>query len=121
MATDPYEAHSAGYAQERRPDPRIAGRIRAALAGCRSLANAGAGSYEPSDLDVIAVEPSWSMLTQRPHNSAAVIQGRAEHLPLRDRAVDAALAVLTLHHWQDPARTLRVPAHCPPLCRAADV
>ncbi len=58
-------------------------------------------------MDVIAIEPSWSMLSQRAHDSAPVVQGRAESLPLRDRCVDAALAVLTLHHWQDQGRGLR--------------
>lgn len=108
MAIDPYRFHSAGYAKTRRADPRIAAQIAAALANCRSVVNvgAGAGSYEPADLEVIAVEPSWSMLSQRAAGAAPVVQGRAECLPLRDGAVDAALAVLTLHHWQDPARGL---------------
>ena len=106
MATDPYRSFSAGYASVRRPDARIAARIRAALEGCRSVANvgAGAGSYEPSDLDVIAVEPSSSMLSQRAEGSAPLVQGRAESLPLRKSAVDAVLAVLTLHHWEDKKR-----------------
>jgi|SRR6185437_999488 len=105
MPTDPYGSLSVGYANGRRPDPRIAARIRTALTGCLSLANVGAGtgSYEPRDLDVIAVEPSWSMLCQRAQGSAPVVQGRAECLPLRDGAVDAVLGVLTLHHWQDKA------------------
>lgn len=109
MATDPYRLHSTGYTQARRPDPRIAARIRAALTGCLSVANVGAGtgSYEPRDLEVIAIEPSWSMLRQRARDSAPVVQGRAESLPLRDHAVDAALAVLTLHHWQDHSQGLR--------------
>jgi len=108
MATDPYRLHSAGYAKTRKADPRIAAQIRGALAGCSSIVNvgAGAGSYEPNDLDVIAVEPSWSMLSQRARGSAPVVQGRAERLPLRDGAVDAVLAVLTLHHWQNVAQGL---------------
>jgi len=109
MATDPYRLHSAGYAKTRKADPRIAERIRRALGGCRSVVNvgAGAGSYEPGDLDVIAVEPSWTMLTQRAPGSAPVVQASAEHLPLRNSAVDAVLAVLTLHHWKDKERGLR--------------
>lgn len=58
-------------------------------------------------MEVIAVEPSWSMLTQRPCDSAPVVQGWAECLPLRNGAVDAALAVLSLHHWRDQAKGLR--------------
>jgi hypothetical protein len=76
MATDPYRSHSAGYADARRPDPRIDRRIRAALAGCQRVANIGAGpgSYEPNDVDVIAIEPSWTMLSQRARDGAPVIQ-----------------------------------------------
>jgi SAM-dependent methyltransferase len=109
MAADPYRSYSAGYASVRRPDPRITARIRAALSDCSSVANvgAGAGSYEPSDLDVIAVEPSWSMLSQRARDSASVVQGRAESVPLRNWSVDAALAVLTIHHWENQAQGLR--------------
>lgn len=109
MATDPYRWHSAGYANARKADPRIGAQILSALEGCRSVVNvgAGAGSYEPADLEVIAVEPSWSMLSQRPTGTAPVVQAGAERLPLRDGAVDGALAVLTLHHWRNKAQGLR--------------
>jgi SAM-dependent methyltransferase len=62
---------------------------------------AGAGSYEPPDRDVIAVEPSDVMIAQRPPGSAPVVRARAEQLPFADGAFDAAMAVLTLHHWGD--------------------
>lgn len=109
MATDPYGLHSVGYANVRRADVRVSAQIRSALEGCRSIVNvgAGAGSYEPADLDVIAVEPSWSMLSQRPTATAPVVQACAERLPLRDGAVDGALAVLTLHHWRNKGQGLR--------------
>ncbi|HEY9302937.1 MAG TPA: methyltransferase domain-containing protein [Mycobacterium sp.] len=61
---------------------------------------AGTGSYEPAGT-VIAVEPSRVMIAQRPPGSAPAVQAVAEHLPIRSRAVDAALALLTVHHWRD--------------------
>jgi SAM-dependent methyltransferase len=62
---------------------------------------AGAGSYEPRDRHVVAIEPSDVMAAQRPRELAPAIRASAEALPLRDGAVDAAMAVLTLHHWDD--------------------
>lgn len=55
-----YERHGRTYARHRRPDPRIAARIDAALGDARTVLNvgAGAGSYEPHDRWVLAVEPS---------------------------------------------------------------
>ncbi len=52
---------------------------------------------------VVAVEPSKVMIDQRPASSAPVVQAIAESLPLSDDSVDAALAVLTVHHWSDVA------------------
>lgn len=103
-----YEQRGAGYAAVRRPDPHISAAIRAALGDARSVVNVGAGtgSYEPHDLDVVAVEPSAVMRAQRPAGSARAIDARAEALPLPDGAVDAALAVLTVHHWCEPAAGL---------------
>jgi SAM-dependent methyltransferase len=87
----------------RRPDPRITAALRAALADARSVVNvgAGAGSYEPADLRVVAVEPSREMIDQRAAGTAPAVQGAAEALPFADAAFDAALAVLTIHHWRD--------------------
>jgi SAM-dependent methyltransferase len=103
-----YDDIGHGYLTTRRPDPRIARAIRAALGEARSVVNvgAGAGSYEPDDLSVLAMEPSREMLRQRPPGAARAIQAAAEVLPLRDAAFDAALAVLTLHHWDDQAAGL---------------
>ena len=101
-----YDKIGVGYSLTRRPDPRIAERINQALGDSASIVNvgAGAGSYEPRDRSVVAVEPSATMIRQRPVGSAPVIQGAAEGLPLVDDAVDSALAILTVHHWTDPAR-----------------
>ncbi len=63
---------------------------------------AGAGSYEPGDRWVLAVEPSATMRAQRPAGSAPVIDARAQQLPFDDNSVDAAMACVTIHHWEPP-------------------
>lgn len=100
-----YDTIGRGYTATRRADPRIARAIRTALGDAQTVVNvgAGAGSYEPRDLRVTAVEPSAGMIRQRPPGSAPVVRAAAEHLPFADRAFDAALAVLTVHHWRDRA------------------
>ncbi|WP_214401852.1 class I SAM-dependent methyltransferase [Pseudonocardia lacus] len=97
-----YDRIGRDYRTTRRPDPRIAARVGAALAGATSIVNVGAGtgSYEPAET-VVAVEPSSVMVAQRPAGAAPCVRGTAEALPLSDGAVDAALAVLTVHHWTD--------------------
>jgi SAM-dependent methyltransferase len=99
-----YEQHGRSYARHRRPDPRIAARIHAALGDARTVLNvgAGAGSYEPQDRWVLAVEPSATMRAQRPPGAAPAISARAEALPFDDDAVDAAMACVTIHHWEPP-------------------
>jgi SAM-dependent methyltransferase len=103
-----YDRIGSGYTGTRRPDPRIAAAIGAALGDARTLVNvgAGAGAYEPRDRRVVAVEPSRAMIGQRPTGAAPCIQAVAECLPFRDGAVDASLAVLTIHHWTDQAAGL---------------
>jgi SAM-dependent methyltransferase len=99
--SDRYEAIGRSYAGTRREDPRIARRIHEALGDARSVVNVGAGtgSYEPDDRYVIAVEPSDVMAAQRPPERVPAIRAAADALPLRDDSVDAAMAILTLHHW----------------------
>jgi SAM-dependent methyltransferase len=101
MAESRYDQIGAGYAATRREDPRIAARIHAALGEARTVVNvgAGAGSYEPRDRQVIAVEPSKVMASQRPAELPRAILAEAYPLPLADRSVDAAMALLTVHHW----------------------
>src|SRR6188768_1470052 len=96
-----YDRLGAGYAAQRRPDPRIAACIHAALGDARTVLNvgAGAGSYEPQDRYVLAVEPSAVMRAQRPPGAALAIDAVAEALPLDDRSVDAVMAVATVHQW----------------------
>jgi SAM-dependent methyltransferase len=98
-----YDELGHGYASVRRADPRIAARIDAALGDARTVLNVGAGtgSYEPSDREVTAVEPSAVMIAQRPAGAAPAIQASAERLPFDDDSFDAAMAVLTVHHWAD--------------------
>jgi SAM-dependent methyltransferase len=104
MPTVDYERHGRAYARHRRPDPRIAARIHAALGDARTVLNvgAGAGSYEPGDRWVLAVEPSAAMRAQRPVGAAPALDARAEALPFDDDAFDAAMACVTIHHWQPP-------------------
>ena len=101
-----YERIGRRYASTRRADPRIAAAIRAALGDAESVVNvgAGAGSYEPTDLRVIPVEPSATMIRQRPPELPEALVGVAEELPVESQSVDAALAVLTVHHWRDRPR-----------------
>lgn len=104
-----YDLLGRGYGRLRRPDPRLASAIWRALGDAETVLNvgAGSGSYEPSDRWVLAVEPSDVMIAQRPEGSAPVLKARVEQLPLADQTVDAAMAVLTIHHWDDLALGLR--------------
>jgi SAM-dependent methyltransferase len=104
-----YDRVAADYVRTRREDPRIARQVHAALGDAESVVNvgAGAGAYEPRDRLVVAVEPSPAMIAQRPPGSAAVIRARAESLPFDDSTFDAAMAVLSVHHFEDPLAGLR--------------
>ena len=103
-----YDAHGAGYAAIRQPDPRIEALVHAVLGDARTGVNvgAGAGSYEPTDRHVIAIEPSAGMRAQRLAHYVPAIAGFAEALPLDDRSVDAAMAMMTVHQWSDAAKGL---------------
>jgi SAM-dependent methyltransferase len=98
-----YDRIGRGYARTRGEDPEIRQRIFAALGSARTVVNvgAGAGSYEPSDRYVIAIEPSDVMADQRPPDRVPAIRATADDLPLRDKSVDAAMAILSLHHWDE--------------------
>jgi SAM-dependent methyltransferase len=95
-----YDTLGATYGRTRRPDPRIAAQIHAALGNATDVINVGAGtgSYEPPRT-VLAIEPSQVMLAQRPPHAAPAVRAVAERLPLRDNAADAVMALLTVHHW----------------------
>ncbi|WP_189281805.1 class I SAM-dependent methyltransferase [Streptomyces atratus] len=97
-----YDTIGASYSNARRPDPRIAARIHAALGNAATVINVGAGtgSYEPPQT-LLAVEPSATMIAQRPTGSAPALQASAESIPIADDSADAVMAVLTVHHWAD--------------------
>jgi len=103
-----YDEIGVGYRDFRRPDPRLDAAIARALHEAETIVNvgAGAGSYEPSDRAVVAVEPAMTMIRQRRPGSAPVVQASATELPFRDDGFAAALAILTVHHWPDQARGL---------------
>jgi SAM-dependent methyltransferase len=101
-----YDEIGTTYKTTRVPDARIQALIDRALGDAVTVVNvgAGAGSYEPARREVVAVEPSSVMIAQRPPGSAPCLQASAENLPLADGTFDAAMAVLTVHHWTDLAR-----------------
>ncbi len=103
-----YDNIGRNYSDLRRPDQRIASMMDTALGDAVSVVNvgAGAGSYEPPDRSVLAVEPSEVMIRQRPPGAAPCLRGSAEALPVETASVDAAMAVLTVHHWTDFERGL---------------
>jgi SAM-dependent methyltransferase len=104
-----YDTIGATYTVTRCTEPRIAAQIWAALGDARTVLNVGAGtgSYEPPDRYVLAVEPSALMRSQRLPDAAPCLAGSAEALPFDDQSFDAAMAVCTIHHWQDPIAGLR--------------
>ncbi|ETW93052.1 MAG: hypothetical protein ETSY1_40915, partial [Candidatus Entotheonella factor] len=104
-----YDEIGIGYSDYRRPEPRLAVSIHRALGESQTVVNvgAGAGSYEPTDRSVVAVEPSLVMIHQRRPEHAPVVQASATDLPFSESAFDASLAILTMHHWPDRVRGLR--------------
>jgi SAM-dependent methyltransferase len=104
-----YDTIGSAYPATRRTEPRIAAQVWNALGDARTVLNVGAGtgSYEPSDRDVTAVEPSAVMRAQRPAGAAPCVAAAAESLPFGDQSFDAAMAFSTVHHWQDPIAGLR--------------
>ncbi|MEM7221941.1 MAG: class I SAM-dependent methyltransferase [Pseudomonadota bacterium] len=104
-----YDTIGVNYSDLRKPDSRIEQTIGRALGSARTVLNvgAGAGSYEPSDRQVTALEPSAEMIRQRAASAASAVQGFAEDLPFDDKAFDGSMAILTIHHWADKERGLR--------------
>jgi SAM-dependent methyltransferase len=104
-----YDTIGTTYTSTRRTDPRIAEQVWTALGDAQTVLNvgAGSGSYEPSDRDVTAVEQSAVMRAQRPAGAAPCVAATAESLPFEDQSFDAAMALATVDHWQDPIAGLR--------------
>lgn len=98
-----YDKIGSNYSIQRKPDPRIESIIHAKLRGASKIVNigAGTGSYEPKNCDVTSVEPSETMILQRPIDSSPVIQAYAENLPFIDKEFECAMALLTIHHWSN--------------------
>ena len=107
--TAKYDSIGINYAELRKPEPRIAAVIHQALGPARTVLNVGAGtgSYEPVDRQVTAVEPSAEMIRKRSASAAKAIQASADDLSFEDGAFDAAMAILTVHHWPDKQAGLR--------------
>jgi hypothetical protein len=97
-----------GYTAIRQPDPRIAAYVHQALGDARTVLNvgAGAGSSEPDDRYVVAVEPSAAMRAQRPSHRVPAIDAIAESLPFDHNSFDAAMAMSTVHQWSDMRKGL---------------
>jgi SAM-dependent methyltransferase len=104
-----YDTIGLNYAELRKPDRRIAAAIEAAIGQADTVLNVGAGtgSYEPVNRRVTAVEPSIEMTRKRSPSAAKVIQASADDLPFDNDAFDAAMAILTVHHWPDKEAGLR--------------
>jgi SAM-dependent methyltransferase len=104
-----YDTNGAGYTVHRQPDPRVAAYVHAALGPAQRIINvgAGAGSYEPLNREVTAVEPSAVMRAQRPPHLATAIDAVAQSLPFADNSFDAAMAMVTIHQWTDRDEGLR--------------
>lgn len=98
-----YGVIGTNYVAYRQPEPFIADFIRKALGDASDVLNvgAGAGSYEPRDRNITAVEPSASMRAQRPADLPIAIDATAEKLPFADDTFDASMATFTVHQWSD--------------------
>lgn len=109
MGAARYDTIGRGYRLLRRADPRIAQQIEEALDDALDILNvgAGSGSYEPINRHVVAAEPSSVMIAQRKATAAPVVRTNAERLPFAASSFDAAMAILTVHHWDDPPQGLR--------------
>ena len=91
-----YDKIGNNYSVMRVTDPRIAEQLYAELRGATRIVNiaAGTGSYEPEDIELVAVEPSSVMIAQRKAGSHPVEQAFAEQLPFEDRSFSHAMTVL---------------------------
>ena len=105
-----YDKHGQKYSRQRKTDPRIANYIHNALGNSKTVINigAGAGSYEPEDRYVVAIEPSSTMRNQRLANGKIpAINAKADSLPFDDETFDSAMAIVTVHHWPDIEKGLK--------------
>ncbi len=110
-----YDTIGQGYLAHRRAEPRWEAIINEQLGDGHVVVNVGAGtgSYEPRDRVVVAVDPSSVMVSQRAPGTAPAVRASGSALPLPSGAADVAMAILTMHHWDDWATGLAE------LCRVA--
>ncbi len=104
-----YDKIGLGYATNRKSDPRIAKQLYSKLRGATRILNigAGTGSYEPNDVELVAVEPSAEMITQRKWGAHPVVQASAEKLPFEDNSFSHAMTILSMHHWIDRQKAFK--------------
>jgi ubiquinone/menaquinone biosynthesis C-methylase UbiE len=84
--------------------------VNKVLGNAKTILNvgAGAGSYEPTDRYVVAVEPSVVMLQQRlANNKIPAINAKGDNLPFDNKSFDATMAMVTIHHWRDMDKGLK--------------
>jgi SAM-dependent methyltransferase len=118
VTTPVYDTIGQGYLAHRKADPRWAAVIDEQLGDGRVVVNVGegTGNYEPESVGgraVVAVEPSSVMVEQRAEGAAPAVRASASALPLPSGCADVAMAILTVHHWDDWAAGLAE------LCRVA--
>ncbi|MEJ2743690.1 MAG: class I SAM-dependent methyltransferase [Gammaproteobacteria bacterium] len=104
-----YDGIGEEYSIGRRTDPTIALFLDRFLSDSNSILNVGAGtgSYEPSNKNLVAVEPSTKMISQRADQAYPVKQAFAENLPFDDASFTHSMTILSMHHWLDRAAAFR--------------
>jgi SAM-dependent methyltransferase len=104
MSTSPvYDTIGQGYLAHRRAEPRWEAVIFEHIGDADLIVNVGAGtgSYEPPGRSVVAVDPSTVMISQRARGSGPAVRASGAALPLPSACADVAMAILTVHHWDD--------------------
>jgi len=101
-----YDHIGHNYSVTRCTDPKIAQRLYAEFQDATRIVNigAGTGSYEPEHIELVAVEPSSKMISQRKNGSHRVEKAFAEKLPFENNSFSHAMTVLSMHHWENRAR-----------------
>ena len=96
-----YDNIGTEYSAIRGTDPYIAKQLQNELIGASKIVNigAGTGSYEPIGVDLVAVEPSSNMISQRKNGAYKVIRCSAENLPFENNTFSHAMTILSMHHW----------------------
>jgi SAM-dependent methyltransferase len=98
-----YDEIGINYSVKRCTDPKIAKQLYSELQGAARIVNigAGTGSYEPENVELVAVEPSSEMISQRKTGSYRVEQAFAQELPFENSSFSHAMTVLSMHHWEN--------------------